>query len=348
MPRAAASSPEEAEDLSEVQAAAARARAEAELAEARAAAARAKAELAAARAGRAVEGTASEAASGGVAAGPAPAPAAAPPGGLEPAVPPVVTLYSGDEERPAQLLLSAEGMAFFSMLARLEDVQIFGNRTALDALLRATLNGLWQFAQMGRAARDGDLKELPADLLRDVEEAGTAVTPEAMASALAPRVVEDGPRQGGDWRPLAKALGRVQRLPEIVEKAVAWEQLFPDPMARATGMTREEAKEVTLAFFRSRALEKCADWTDQELDAAERLAQRDERLRRVFTRVEIVRKEVAETFTGAAWLPVALLAVLLAASWCVFCSNPGGGGGDAPLLMDDSSLQGLPLLTLEK
>lgn len=333
---------------------AAKARAEAELAEARAAVARAKAELAetqALQAAKAVEQISAGTPFAETLADDADDNVSPPPSTPDTTYVPVdLNRFTGNEARPARLLFSPEGAALFDMLQRLDNTPIIiANRTALDSVLQAAMASLWQFAQAGSAAKQGQLYGASDDLRRGIEQLGDAVKPETLATALAPRISEDGVQQGGDWRPLLKSMTNVQQLPEIVEKSVVWEIVFPDAMERATGFQREDLKSRVLAFLPRLQREQPGDWSEAELRAAERLVQSDIGLQRVFARIEVMRTETSNSFTDLWFVPVILLLLLLAISWCFFSALVGGVGGgtsDAPLNPED--VQGLPLLKLNK
>merc|ERR1719343_872106 len=117
---------------------------------------------------------------------------------------------------------------------------ILGNLTALDMLLEAGLAGLFQFAVVGKAAEAGELQDqdMSQDEVRDMEAIGKAINPDTIATAIAPRYVENKGEKGGDWRPLARELGQVQRLSEIVGRVTNWDQVMPDALERATGTSR--------------------------------------------------------------------------------------------------------------
>jgi len=333
-------------EVEKAQAALVKAQAEAELAEAKAAVARAKAELAAAKSGEfspsdVVDVPAVTVEASILAAGPSEklANEQVPQGSTE--VSAATVAFPEDAPRVFQL---PESVRLVNLLARFEDTMIIGNLTALDMLLEAGLAGLFQFAAVGKAAEAGDLKDLSRDEVRDMEAVGKAINPDTIATAIAPRFVENRGEKGGDWRPLARELSQVQRLSEIVERVTNWDLVMPDALERATGVSREEVKAVALAFLRSTALQEAGSWTEAELDAAEEFVQRDERLRRVFARMDKVRNGVSESFGQFTWLPLALLVLVLGACWCLFCA----GGPDVSNGPPQDSLRDLPLFKLEK
>jgi len=236
-----------------------------------------------------------------------------------------------------------ESVRLFSLLARFEDTMILGNLTALDMLLEAGLAGLFQFAVVGKAAEAGELQDMSRDEVRDMEAVGKAINPDTIATAIAPRFVENKGEKGGDWRPLARELGQVQRLSEIVDRVTNWDQVMPDALERATGTSREEVKEIALAFLRSPALQEAGSLTETELDAAEEFVQRDERLRRVFARMDKVRNGVSQSVGQFTWLPFALLILVLGGCYCLFCAGPDVSNGPP-----QDGLRDLPLFKLEK
>jgi len=332
-------------EVEKTQAALAKAQAEAELAEAKAAVARAKAELAAAKSGEfrardvdMLAGTvevprlASE-----------PSEKLANEQGVQGSTEVLAATDTFPEDAP-RIFRLPESARLFSLLARFEDTMIIGNLTALDMLLEAGLAGLFQFAAAGKAAESGELKDLSQDERRDMEAVGKAINPDTIATAIAPRFVENQGEKGGDLRPLARELGQVQRLSEIVERVTNWDQVMPDALERATGVSREEVKAVALAFLRSPALQEAGSWTETELNAAEEFVQRDERLRRVFARMDKVRNGVSESFGQFTWLPLVLLVLVLGTCWCLFC----GGGPDVSNGPPQDGLRDLPLFKLEK
>jgi len=235
-------------------------------------------------------------------------------------------------------------------LQRLENVHItLADRTALHVVLQAGISTLVEFGQGARAAKEGQLRGGTKDLRRGVEQLGDAVNPEDLATAMAPRFTQDGIPKSGDWRPLAKAITRVQRLPEILDEVVVWERVFPDAMERATGLQREELRSHVLAFVPRIVEEQPGDWTEEELSAAERIIQQNVGLQQIFARAETLKSETADAFRGLWVVPVVLLLLAIAVVWCL-SSVFGGGAGvsttTAPLNQVD--VQGLPLLKLEK
>lgn len=258
-----------------------------------------------------------------------------------------LSAFTGAEARPARLLKSREGASFFEVLSRLEEVTIMGNNTVLDAVLQAGIAGIWQFSAVSRAPpAEGNPAGMQNGLARDVQEVGAQVTAEDWATALASAFQEDGSAKSGDWRPLVRSLCKVQRLPDIVEAAVKWEQLYPDAVERTTGTPRGEFKDAAIAFLRTAVPADPGTWSPEEMSAAERMVDQDPRLRKIFARADAVRVNAAEAITGAFGLvPLALLGAVLAA--CFFCLTSGGGGGDGGGVPPPPT-DGLPLVGLVK
>jgi len=331
-------------EVEKAQAALAKAQAEAELAEAKAAVARAKAELAAAKTGEVRPSDANVPVNTVEAPGLAAEPLEDTSDGSLAQGPAEVAVASGTflDGAPSIFRLP-ESVRLFNLLARFEETMILGNLTALDMLLEAGLAGLFQFAAVGKAAEAGELTDMSLEEVRDMEEVGKAINADTIATAIAPRFVEDKGEKGGDWRPLARELGALQRLPDIVERVTNWDQLMPDALERATGVSRDEVKAVALAFLRSPALKEAGSWTEAELDAAEEFVQRDEQLRRVFARMDKVRNGMKESFGQFTWVPLVLLIAVFGACYCLFCAGPEAANGPA-----QEGLRDLPLFKLER
>eukprot|EP00931_Biecheleriopsis_adriatica_P100586 TRINITY_DN75870_c0_g1_i1.p1 TRINITY_DN75870_c0_g1~~TRINITY_DN75870_c0_g1_i1.p1 ORF type:complete len:417 (-),score=93.71 TRINITY_DN75870_c0_g1_i1:12-1241(-) len=307
-----------------------RLKAEVEVAEARAAVAQAKAALAAAQAG---ESRVDEVSSPPATVSEAPSVAV-----------PVLDLasFSEDERRPAAFFFDREGAELFDLFERLENVEIMGmaNVTQLDAVLRGWFMSIYQFT----VASMGDLPpDAPEDVRRNIKDLGGSLDADAIASALAPR------GSGSDWRPFVKGLGENPRFADIMEDALQFQILFPEPITRATGLSLDECKARVLNFFRGSSFKEAGSWTDAELQAAERLVANNPKLQKVLGRFESVRESLSETIKTAAGAPlVALGFLLLSIAFCCFGMgqdpNLNGGAGSMP----QADTQNLPLFKLEK
>lgn len=266
--------------------------------------------------------------------------------------------------RPVQLLTSREAMNFFGLLARLDSVgmEVFGeNQTAFSFVLQATIAALYRFVPVdpngGGSLDDSEMRDLPQELRRDVEVIRRSLTPELLVATfigLEAGAGEELTTTGGrDWRPLAQAFGRAQYLPELVEKAVEWDKVFPENLRHLTGITLDETKATAIAFVRRAMSVRPGDWTDDELAEAKRLIESDERFRRVVSRVEAVVSGMGDGVASAfAAFPVVLVVLILAALWCSFNGGQPGGQGDLGSISSSipayGNLQNLPLVGLEK
>jgi len=312
-------------------------KAELELAQARAAAAEAKAALAAAQTQTEPQAAASVAVpssptlEGGD--------LALEPEVLEPELD--LSAYSESERRPAQFLFGREGSNLFDLLDQLENIPDAGT-TVLDEVLRAWFMAVYQLSAASGSAILPDT--VPETVKTDIKELGGAVDPDVLATLLLEK------DKGGDWRPFMKGLGKI-RLSNIMANMVNWTTVFPDPVNERTGLSTLDSKARVIDFLASEALRESGTWSNSEADAAERLISQDPKLARVFSRIDGVKQSIAENIRRASIAPIVGLIFLIAAV-AFFCngllSGSGGGGGDGNLVPDQSQLQGLPLVGLEK
>merc|ERR1719237_820952 len=98
-----------------------------------------------------------------------------------------------------------------------------------------------------------------------------------IASLVATRLSKStGELRGGDWRPFARAICKIEGLPERMDRIIDWHKLFPPSLESATGVPSAQAKATFLDFLTCIAASEPGTWTDAELDAAEGLSQKDE------------------------------------------------------------------------
>lgn len=313
-----------------------RLKAEVEKAEARVAVAEAKAALAEAKAAALSPPTGLEQ---------VPAVAQTAPAGSEAAL---ERSYSGAEARPAQLFFGPQGAPFFEMLDRLEGVGIGGSQTitALDTILRSFFTCIYQFVVASKA---GEFDEnAPEDVRRNVKELGGGITDDAIASALAPL------DKGGDWRPICMALGKVDRLAEIMDDSLEWDRVFPEEFMTRSGLARGESRDRLLSFLSAPAFREAGTWTQSEVIAAKKLIADDPRLSRVFSRMHVVQSALGAQIRNAAILPVAaILSLVVAIGFFCYGINKdpnlaaGTADGTAPPTSSIDA-KALPLFRLEK
>jgi len=111
-----------------------------------------------------------------------------------------------------------------------------------------------------------------------------------------------------------------------------------------------DSKSRVVDFLASDSFKDCGSWSDAEIIAAENLISSDPKLVKIFDRIEKVKSSIAENVRKQSIIPIVGL-VLLVAAVLFFCNgiNLGtGGDGDSNLIPDQSQLQGLPLVGLEK
>ncbi|CAE7939463.1 Serine carboxypeptidase 1 [Symbiodinium microadriaticum] len=307
-------------------------KAELELAQARAAAAEAKAALAAAQTQSSAPITEpSEASVGSVATV------------LEPEVVESsfsLSDYSQTEQRPAQFLFGEKGAAFFDLLDRLENIPDAGT-TVLDEVLRGWFLAIYQLSAVSGSAILPE--NVPDGVRSNVAELGAAMDADVLATLLLDT------DKGGDWRPCLQRL-RSARLSDIMSDALNWTTIFPDRLNALTELSMPDSKSRVIDFLSSDSFKDCGSWSDAEVIAAENLISSDPKLAKIFDRIEKVKSSIAENVRKQSIIPIVGL-VLLVAAVAFFCNgiNLGSGAdGDSNLIPDQSQLQGLPLVGLEK
>ncbi|CAE7707930.1 CBP1 [Symbiodinium pilosum] len=214
--------------------------------------------------------------------------------------------------------------------------------TVLDEVLRGWFLAIYQLSAVSGAAILPE--NVPDGVKSNVKELGAAMDADVLATLL---LDSD---KGGDWRPCLQRL-RNTRLSAIMSDALNWTTIFPDGVTERTGIPTMESKARVIDFFASDSFKECGSWSNAELTAAESLISRDPKLSRVFERIEKVKNSIAENIRGASFAPIIGLVILVAA--VVFLCNGlssglGGGGGGSNLIPDQSQLQDLPLVGLQK
>lgn len=248
--------------------------------------------------------------------------------------------YSQTEQRPAQFLFGEKGAAFFDLLDRLEKIPDAGT-TVLDEVLRGWFLAIYQLSAVSGSAILPE--NVPDGVRSNVAELGAAMDADVLATLLLDT------DKGGDWRPCLQRL-RSARLSDIMSDALNWTTIFPDRLNALTELPMLDSKSRVVDFLASDSFKDCGSWSDAEIIAAENLISSDPKLVKIFDRIEKVKSSIAENVRKQSIIPIVGL-VLLVAAVLFFCNgiNLGtGGDGDSNLIPDQSQLQGLPLVGLEK
>eukprot|EP00929_Paragymnodinium_shiwhaense_P050015 TRINITY_DN25207_c0_g1_i1.p1 TRINITY_DN25207_c0_g1~~TRINITY_DN25207_c0_g1_i1.p1 ORF type:complete len:449 (-),score=106.92 TRINITY_DN25207_c0_g1_i1:43-1389(-) len=256
------------------------------------------------------------------------------------------------EDKPERLLRSREGSNMLDMLARFEQTKLLGEQTALGFVTSSLLAQLSMImpTDMGGMSTDPaepsrDGRTLSKEVLDDFEVVRSAITPEAVFGFMNPEDLPPGiVSRPLDVRPLVAALARARNPVRLIEQALPWSRIFPEPLTRACGITEGEARLVTLDFVR-RALEETPGyWTDAQMDEAAKLVEQDTRLKMVVNRVKTDVSSMGNVVNRSmAALPLLVLALFVGVCCCLSNLGGGGGGGGGGGVVGSDNL---PLLTL--
>ncbi|CAE8669528.1 unnamed protein product [Polarella glacialis] len=181
--------------------------------------------------------------------------------------------------RPSQLLYSPGLQSLLAILAKLKNARS-GEGNALEAMLGNIPAAL-------DAMGDEDNQEVPADMRADFDEAVES-GPTLVAAA------SEGAGPDGDWRGPLRAFSRLrlaQRLPEVADRLVPWDILFPRSLADECSIPQDEIQNAFRRFAAEINLGELSSWSEQELDEVGDLIGRNALL-------EEVVDALIETFEG--------------------------------------------------
>lgn len=226
--------------------------------------------------------------------------------------------------RPAKLLYSEGVQALVSVLTRLKAAPGEKDDTsALTTLLR----------NVAEAAGEIGDRQIPDSLSDDLDEAWEA----------AEQLTEDNewdPRDGRSWRLVLEQFSQLRlarRFPEVADELVPWDTVLPPALSKKAGVEQAEVRSALLACARAVDFQEMASWSEEELEEAFELVERNEVLKEVFASLETAfddfMQDIVDTAAAVAAIavlvPVAL--VLLAVAACASCLAGGGGGSGAPV-----------------
>lgn len=233
-------------------------------------------------------------------------------------------VVSATGSRPAQLLFSPDVQSFINVLMRIKRGKGGDNQQA--------------FAEMLANLARFPYKTIPDNVQQDMENFVEWITEDETQRLFE----EESPR-------FAQQLAQQRlsnRVPDIVENVLDWEEIFPDKLADSSGVSREELKTAFRRCAAAVTLQEVASWSDEELQEAADLLERNEPLREVRDAIGNVASEALQEATamavGVALTPL-IFAVLLATA-CCFCISGGGGGNNG--LPPPSEVSQLPLYGL--
>ncbi|CAJ1362061.1 unnamed protein product [Effrenium voratum] len=222
--------------------------------------------------------------------------------------------------RPVRLLYSPGVQRLLGLLSTLQSVSVPGG-SACQAMLK----------NLPEVYNNVSEQEIPSDLEDDFEQAL-----ESMPELLPLEALEGGNVNVSVLMQEFVKLPLVRRLPELSERLVYFELLYPKSLAEQSGISQEELREALRGAAKELTAGELGSWSAQDFEEAQELLQRNPVLKEVSESVFY-----GQTTALAFGFVVAqfLFAALLIAA-CCSC----GGGSDAPI---PSDVNLLPLYTLD-
>lgn len=230
--------------------------------------------------------------------------------------------------RPRQLLASPDVRHLMAVFERLKDAEVSGENgltSFLDRLLlfSATISE----------------RPIPEDFKDDVQE--VMDLPVGITEGASTRVDGD---IVFDWRTILENLSKLRlsrRLPEVFDRLVPWEYIYPDDLQKEAGIPRKKLKSAMTQAAYVLDLQQVASWSNGEMREAELLIEADEVMRCVRNGMSSLLDDARQTWsfiTGSLRLLVPVLLVWLL--WSVL-NNGAPVAPTAPLSAE--SLGVMPL-----